>query len=320
MRKAIIIIPIVIGVSLVAAGTAIAVVAATRYQNGSNIAHVQKTHDIEQEFTSFSAELSTADYEIKTTTDGKARVECDEKEKLYHEVKVENNTLSVRLIDNRHWYEKWFNWDFRNMKVTVYVPAKAYENIDVKNSTGYVRIPSDVSFKKMNVKTSTGEMMIQSDVEESITLKASTGNISLEGLEAGSVKIDTSTGKIDFRNVTVNDNVETHCSTGHAYFTDTTFENLNTKVSTGDVRLTRSVAEKHIQIKTSTGDVRLDDADAETLDIETDTGYVKGTLLTPKMFEATSDTAKPKLPPVTSWSGGLCKIKTDTGDINISIK
>ena len=65
--------------------------------------------------------------------------------------------------------------------------------------------------------------------------------------------------------------------------------------------------------------VRFEDADAETLDVETDTGSVKGTLLTSKIFDVETDTGSRKYPKG-STTGGLCTIKTDTGDIDISIK
>ena len=318
--KKIILIPIIIGVALVAAGTAVTIYAATKFANSSNVAHVKKNYDIEEEYDSFYGEFTTADFEIKVSEDGNTRVECDEKEKQHHEVKVENKTLSIKLVDDRRWYEKWFDWDFRSMKVTVYVPAKAYGSFNVTSSTGFVKTPKNVSFTSMTTKVSTGAIEINSSVTGAIDLKASTGDIYLDSINAGSLKIETSTGGINVNNVTVDGDINTKCSTGHAYFTDTTFTNLTTKVSTGGVKLTRSVGSKHIQIKTSTGDVKFDGADAETLDIETDTGSVKGTLLTTKMFDTKSDTGSIKVPDISTWGGGICKIKTDTGAINISIK
>ena len=117
--KKIILLPIILGAALLVAGTTITVVAVTRMSNGRGVAHIQNTYDINDEYTSFNAELSTADFEIKIASDGKTKVDCDEKEKQHHEVKVENNVLKIKLIDERKWFEKWFDWDFKNMKITV---------------------------------------------------------------------------------------------------------------------------------------------------------------------------------------------------------
>ena len=71
-------------------------------------------------------------------------------------------------------------------------------------------------------------------------------------------------------------------------------------------------------LASSTGDVDLIDSDSDTFDIETSTGHVKGTILTTKIFDAKSDTGKVDVP--LSGTGGLCKIRTSTGSIEIKIK
>ena len=60
-----------------------------------------------------------------------------------------------------------------------------------------------------------------------------------------------------------------------------------------------------------------DRSDAPEIRVETDTGDVTGTLLTPKNFEADTDTGRVKLP--RSEPGGRCELKSDTGDFEISI-
>ena len=52
-------------------------------------------------------------------------------------------------------------------------------------------------------------------------------------------------------------------------------------------------------------------------DITTDTGNVKGSLLSEKVFIVSTDTGKKQVP--NTITGGRCEITTDTGDIIISI-
>lgn len=317
--KKIIILPIILGSVLLVSGVALTVYAARKISNASGAGHIQNSYDIEEEYTSFNAQLSTADFEIKVSNDGKTKVDCDEKEKQHHEVKVVDNTLYVTLVDERRWYERWFDWDFRNMKITVYVPEKAYENLDIKTSTGFIKTPREISLKKLNAKASTGNITIASNVEEKIQAQASTGDITVDGVTTTDIHIKTSTGDITLNNVTANGDIDTECSTGSVKLNNTTFVNLDSQASTGNIKLIDSVGSKHIKIKRSTGSVRFEDSDAETLDIETDTGSVKGTLLTSKIFDVDTDTGSKKYPRG-STTGGLCRIKTDTGSIDISIK
>ena len=62
----------------------------------------------------------------------------------------------------------------------------------------------------------------------------------------------------------------------------------------------------------------MEKSDAATLSIKTDTGDVTGTLLTEKTFDAKASTGDVDVPKTTA--GGVCKIRTDTGDICINIE
>ena len=77
------------------------------------------------------------------------------------------------------------------------------------------------------------------------------------------------------------------------------------------------VTEK-LALKRSTGDVKLESCDAGEIVIKTDTGDVKGSLQSKKIFFAHSDTGRVSVPKTTT--GGKCDITTDTGDIKITIE
>ena len=61
-----------------------------------------------------------------------------------------------------------------------------------------------------------------------------------------------------------------------------------------------------------------DGSDAEAVYVTTDTGDVKGTFLTDKVYITKTDTGSVDVPG--STSGGRCEITTDTGDIKLSVK
>ena len=77
------------------------------------------------------------------------------------------------------------------------------------------------------------------------------------------------------------------------------------------------IPEGKITLERTTGDISFDRCDAAELFVNTSTGDVLGTLLTPKIFIAKTTTGKIELPDTTT--GGICKITTTTGDIIIDI-
>ena len=71
-----------------------------------------------------------------------------------------------------------------------------------------------------------------------------------------------------------------------------------------------------LNINGVTGDIKFDQCDALNIFVETTTGSVKGTIMTSKIFNCQSTSGSVHYPD--TYTGGICKIKTTTGTINIS--
>lgn len=315
MKKAIIV-PIVIGSTFLLAGSIIFGIGVANYIAHPVDQNVTKTYDVE-EFTNVNVDVDISKIEFKVSEDGSRKVVCEEREKEYHTVEVKDGSLNIKSVDTRKWFEYAFNWSLTPLKVTVYTPAGDYNDATIKTSTGDITIPNNYSFHALSVNTSTGNSDIKSNVAEELKVSSSTGNITLE-LNAKSLLASASTGKIALNNVNVAEDIKINTSTGDVSLTSVTAKNLTLEGSTADEKLTGTVIAEHTKIKVSTGNVDLIDSDSNTLDIETSTGHVKGTLLTTKIFDAKSDTGKVNVP--LSGVGGLCKIRTSTGNIEIKIK
>ena len=83
------------------------------------------------------------------------------------------------------------------------------------------------------------------------------------------------------------------------------------------MELTDVIAEKDLFVKNTSGSVNLDGCDAGGISIETTSGAVKGTLLTDKIFMASSSSGRVEIP--RSNLGGDCEITTTSGSIRIEI-
>ena len=88
------------------------------------------THEIREDFRDLEIKTATADLTILPSEDGICRVVCQEQANNRHEVKVENGSLVIRLVDNRRWYDH-ISIGWGNSKLTVYLPKSEYESLSV---------------------------------------------------------------------------------------------------------------------------------------------------------------------------------------------
>lgn len=243
----------------------------------STVKYETASYEISEDFDSISLLTSTADIAFLPSPDGKVRVECYEESKGKHSVSVKDGTLVIELQSTKKWYD-YIGINFDSPSITVYLPAKEYE---------------------------------------SLTVKCSTGDIQVSGVSAGQISLSVSTGKVTASDISCGGVLSVKVSTGNAELSDIRCKILTSDGNTGDLHLQRVVATEKFVLERSTGDISLDACDAAEIYVTTDTGDVKGTLLSDKVFIVNTDTGKTDVP--ASTTGGRCEITTDTGDIIIRI-
>lgn len=243
-------------------------------------------------------------------------VECFENKNAKHKVKIEDGMLEIRVEDNRKWFQfVGINWS--SPKITVYIPKGEYGAFSLNADTGIVEIPKDFSFERMDIAVTTGSVTNYASALDAIKIKTSTGKIVAENITAKELDLSTTTGNIEASGIKVEGEFRANATTGKTTLTNVTCRNVVSKADTGDIILTSVVATETFSIKRSTGSVVFEKSDATELYVETNTGSVKGSLITPKVFIAETDTGTIDLPKTTE--GGKCEITTDTGNIKIEI-
>ena len=224
----------------------------TKYETNS--------YEVSDAFNGISIDTDTADIVFAFSDDGKCTVECYEEEKSKHSVAVEEDTLIIKVIDKKSWYDN-IGINFSSPKITVYLPKTNYTSLFIKESTGSINIK--------NISTGTLEISV------------STGNISVsDAICEGDININVSTGKTNLNNV--------KC------------KNLTSNGDTGDIFLNHIIATKKFSIERDTGDVKFNSSDANEIFVETHTGDVTGNLLTDKVFIAHTDTGEIDIPKTVS--------------------
>ncbi len=104
---------------------------------------------------------------------------------------------------------------------------------------------------------------------------------------------------------------------GDVELTELSCKELFVTKNTGDVTLERVIASEGLYVKNDTGDIEFEECDAAIISMETATGDMEGTLLTGKQFDAKTSTGKIDVPE--SSDGGMCKLRTNTGSIQVTI-
>ncbi len=275
------------------------------------------THTTSESFDSIVIDTDTADITFLPSEDESCKVVCHEQYNLKHSVEVVDGVLTVKRIDTRKWYEHIQIFSFDKTSVTIYLPQSEYSSLSIGADTGDISIPNNFKFDSINVIVSTGDVLCSASTTGKTSIKTSTSNVKLENLSAGSIDISVSTGRVTASSVVCGGDIKLKASTGDATLTNITCANLTSKASTGKLIMNNVIASGNFDIERDTGDVRFERCDAAEITIVTDTGDVKGTLLSDKIFIANTDTGRKDIPETTT--GGKCKIATDTGDIKISI-
>ncbi len=310
----------IVAISLVVLGAILCVVgfAAAGFDFGGleTVKYETNEYVIEKDFENLFVCAQTADVTFRPSGDEICRVVCYEQTRLQHEVSVEEGTLTVKYKNTRKWYE-YLTFSFRTPTVTIYLPEKEYNNLDVQVSTGDIMIGKEFDFSNVKVTGSTGDVSCYASVSESLDVKISTGDILLEGATVENAKLSTSTGDIFMRSIHSLGEISISVSTGDLKMEDVWCGNLFSSGSTGSVNLTRTFVSGKIDLKRSTGNVKLDACDASEISIRTTTGNVSGSLWTEKDFHASATTGSVRVPD--TRTGGRCEINTSTGNIQIDL-
>lgn len=236
------------------------------------------THFPEAEFTQIRVETYTSNIHIVPSEDSGCRVVCYEDAKMKHTVQVKDGVLEIRQTDDKEWYE-YIGINLSGEVVTVHLPESSYEALRIETATGNVETAKAITFQSAEIKTNTGNVEWQSPV-------------------SGKLSLDTDTGNVDVYDVSC--------------------ESLEVKTATGNICLENTVAADTVELRSATGNVTFRGADAAEITVETETGDVKGSLLSEKIFVAKTETGRLRVPETVS--GGKCHIETETGDIEITIQ
>ena len=311
---------IVAAVILIAVGLILFCVAAAQCQGDlsklSTGGYETTVHSLSDSFLHFDIDTDTADIRLVPSIDGNCRVECYEQAKMRHDVSVQSDTLVIQMEDRRAWYD-YIGFHLESPIIRIYLPLEQYGALSISASTGDITIPEEFTFESIDVNISTGDIYCSASATGRIHERTSTGDIRMENSSAQSVELFTDTGAMLLTNVSCAEELNLNVTTGDTQITNTTCTYFSSTGDTGDLHMQSLHASHSTDIERSTGDVIFDLLSCPNVVITTDTGDVEGRLVSNAIFDVESNTGHIDIPPSRLY--GKCKIRTDTGDVKITV-
>lgn len=282
----------------------------------STVRYETNIYEPDEKFGDISITSDTADIEFTLSDDGKCRVECYEAENAENSVAVQDGTLVIESSEQKA-RPFYVGFCFDSPKITVYLPKTEYNALSVKESTGNIEIPKNLTFESVDISLSTGGVDFRASASSSVKIRTTTGNINIEDISAGSLELSVTTGTATVSGVICQDDITIGASTGKAFLSDVSCKSIISKGTTGDISLSNAIAAEKLSVERSTGNVAFNACDAAEIYVKTDTGDVTGSLLSGKTFITNTHTGSIDVPKTSN--GGRCEINTHTGDVGITI-
>ncbi len=194
--------------------------------------------------------------ELLPSEDGKCYIECYDSKKVSHDINVENDVLTIDLVDSRQWYEMLSFSELEKNKLTVYIPQKEYGEISIKTVNGSISADEDLKLNNLYAESTNGSLSLDAQLNGNIDLRTVNGDIESKGINfAGIISAESTNGNISILGENASE--------------------LYTKTVNGSI--TAKIEVKEIaQLDTVNGDIFIDGLRAGKYDTHTVNGNVYG--------------------------------------------
>ena len=203
----------------------------------SNVSLVTNTYDMEDGFTELLVLGNADDIKIIPSKDGICHIILLEEEKALHQVKLEDDRLTIRSANNKEWYQQiWFL--AQSPCITIALPEQIYDSITIENNVGEIEL-TELSCKKLFVTLNADDISLQRVIaSEGLYIKNNTGDIEFEECDAPIVSVENVTGDIE-----------------GSLLTEKQFD---AKTTTGRVNIPESSGEGSCKLRTNTGNIQVE--------------------------------------------------------------
>lgn len=263
--------------------------------------------------------ISTLDsrVELRPIEGDEWRVECMDKEKLYHTVDLTEGVLTIKQIDTRQWYEYiGILNSLQSLSVIVYLPTQVYESLSIHSTSGSIKVQEGFTFSNASLQNTSGSIACSSRVTGALNLKNTSGSITVNGSVGGNLNARNTSGSIHVVGG-VNGNLTVTNGSGSIEIKNATPTSVTIKNTSGGIDLVDVVCSGSCKVNNTSGSIELERCDASSFDLENTSGGIRGSILTAKTFDCHSTSGSVHTP--ADGNGGMFRARTTSGGIRITV-
>ena len=175
-------------------------------------ADAAKVSTIADTYENVEVVSDNASITVLPTTNSNTKVEytgnTKQKKKYKFSAKVKGDTLYVELLEKR-WNTFQFGINSGSTKLTIYLPEKVYDDINVSTSNGSIKA-NDIQGDQLIFESNNGSVLLEDIVGKNVHAETDNGKVALKNI-AGTIVADSDNGAIslDTKNLDQHINLST---------------------------------------------------------------------------------------------------------------
>ncbi len=303
-------------------------------------------------------EADCDDVQILPSDNDQCRVVCPESEKVSYRLEQVDDTLYVRRVDSRRWYDMiGFFWRPEGSKVKVYLPVlkgvygdSSRASLQVKTTSGNIEVAAEGNFREQELRSSSGSITVDhsgiSHMEISVgdsscvTAETTSGDIAIRRLRGGTLSATSTSGDVEVDEVNYEE-IHLASTSGDikAQKIGSSCDSLSVTTTSGDIEMQdistqdctlysvsgeiscAGIEYNSGNLETTSGDIELQDILGHLLYIKSVSGDVDCTFRTNLYIDAYSVSGKIYTHNLGQSSGSHeCYIETTSGDITAIVQ
>ena len=291
----------------------------------------QMEKKIDEDFTSLEINDLSADIKLEKAEDGNCRVEYMDNEDGRYTIGVEDDTLVIKRLDTED------DWDWKRLDqilenvaklaeqgfdgaathVTVYLPGKVYDKLDIHVASGNIDIKEPFTFSEVELVAVSGNVKTSNlSGKESLNITATSGDIEAQDIQGfESMNIVTTSGNINVINAALTSQLNAASVSGDCKIERASGSGkISVETVSGKVSLIRTEFSEG-DVETTSGELYLDYAKAEKMKMKTISGDISGKVEADTNVQGETSSGDLKYP---SGTKGNWKFETVSGDVRLT--
>ncbi len=218
------------------------------------------------------------DIRIEKSSDDKITVEYWDNDAMTHEVKTDNNTLTISYKNSDHWYDYinvGFNFtesiDETDHDTVIYLPEGVYNDLTINAVSSDISIPDGYTFSDVSFNTVSGEISCASESTGNVKVNTTSGNLNEMYINGISAEINTVSGDVTLSESSLSGSVVIDTTSGKITLTNITVGACDINTTSGDIVMNNYSADR-TTVNTTSGDITASVSGTYNIDYESVSG------------------------------------------------